>query len=157
MKDTSRKTVYVIGNEHVFDMPPDGTFERPYATMEEALYSLSDEKNPEPHQLIYPKNTDFIMINATWKFISAIIKWNTYYYQYSYSSAAKPARRITVIKHSGRQMSKKPDLRNRSSPKSTDIMSYRKDKNAWNHQNTFNNVEVSQAGLYLLRDQMQEK
>ena len=64
MKDTSRKTVYVIGNEHVFDMPPDGTIERPFATIEEAIYSLSDDKDPEPHQLVYPKNIDFIVMNA---------------------------------------------------------------------------------------------
>ena len=61
---TDRKTVYVIGNAHVFDGPPNGTLERPYATIEEAIYSLTNDKNPEPHQLVLPENTDFKVINS---------------------------------------------------------------------------------------------
>lgn len=58
------KEIYVIGNPHSFEGEPNGTLEKPFSTIEEAIYSLSDDKNPEPHQLVYPKNIRFNLINA---------------------------------------------------------------------------------------------
>lgn len=40
-----RKTIYVVNNPHVFDGTPNGTIEKPYATIEEALFELSDDKD----------------------------------------------------------------------------------------------------------------
>lgn len=68
MKTTDTKTIYVVNRTHINNIPvetldPDGTWERPYLTIQEALYSLSDDKDPEPHDLVYPANTVFKVMN----------------------------------------------------------------------------------------------
>lgn len=73
METVDRKTIYVVNrilsnNIALNDMPdPDGTIERPYRNIQEALYSLADDKDPEPHDLIYPPDTVFKVMDFTKK------------------------------------------------------------------------------------------
>ncbi len=69
MKTIDKKTIYVVNRMPSNDialndmLDPDGTQERPYRNKQEALYSLADDKDPEPHDPRFPENTDFIVIN----------------------------------------------------------------------------------------------
>lgn len=71
MKTIDRKTIYVINREPSNDialnggLDPDGTYERPFLNIQEALYFLEADKDPEPHDLVYPENTVFKVMDMT--------------------------------------------------------------------------------------------
>ena len=58
MKDI--RTIYVINRKLPEGQVPDGSILKPFATIEEALFILSGDTDPMPHDLEYPTDTEFI-------------------------------------------------------------------------------------------------
>lgn len=58
-KEEEINTVYINTGYKNQRGEPNGTIERPYPTLEEAIYSLSGDVDPEPHDLVFPPNIKF--------------------------------------------------------------------------------------------------